>query len=79
MPRFLCYEGTEKVYEAISGHHGDDEETTERGPDFEKKMVGDASRTDLNSSAENMIISCWSTSAKPASTGPTDQLHHLEH
>lgn len=66
---FLCYEGAEKVYEAISGgHHGDGEvEATEvlGSPEHEKKMVSGAIRTDLILSAEIMAISLATVADEP--------------
>jgi predicted DNA repair protein MutK len=62
---FLCYEGAEKVYEAFAGHHEEEVEPSERGPDFEKTMVSGAIRTDLILSAEIMIISLASVEDEP--------------
>ncbi|MCZ4552277.1 DUF808 domain-containing protein [Gordonia rubripertincta] len=62
---FLCYEGAEKVYEALGGGHAASEEPTERGPEFEKTMVSGAIRTDLILSAEIMIISLSSVEEEP--------------
>jgi predicted DNA repair protein MutK len=66
---FLCYEGAEKVYEALTGGHHEDE--TEGGaealggPEHEKKMVSGAIRTDLILSAEIMVISLSSVEDEP--------------
>jgi predicted DNA repair protein MutK len=65
---FLCYEGVEKVYEALGGGHHDahdDEPAAERGPEFEKSMVSGAIRTDLILSAEIMVISLASVEDEP--------------
>lgn len=62
---FLCYEGAEKVYEAIAGHHEEVVEPSERGPEFEKMMISGAIRTDLILSAEIMIISLASVENEP--------------
>ena len=62
---FLCYEGAEKVYEAIAGHHEEVVEPSERGPEFEKMMISGAIRTDLILSAEIMIISLDSVENEP--------------
>ncbi|MFF0816765.1 DUF808 domain-containing protein [Rhodococcus sp. NPDC003318] len=65
---FLCYEGAEKVYEALTGgHHDDDEDTTAAlgGPEHEKTMVSGAIRTDLILSAEIMVISLSSVEDEP--------------
>jgi len=64
---FLCYEGAEKVYEALTGgHHEEDDATAaEKGPAFEKTMVSGAIRTDLILSAEIMVISLSSVEDEP--------------
>ncbi|MEU5841330.1 DUF808 domain-containing protein [Rhodococcus sp. NPDC047139] len=63
---FLCYEGAEKVYEALSGKHHEEEATAaQKGPEFEKAMVGGAIRTDLILSAEIMVISLSSVEDEP--------------
>ena len=54
---FLAYEGAEKVWERISGHHPDTEGlATEVSPEQEKAMVAGAVRTDFILSAEIMVI-----------------------
>ena len=53
---FLAYEGAEKVYERLSGHHEAEEELTEVSPEQEKTMVAGAIRTDFILSAEIMVI-----------------------
>ncbi|GAB91756.1 DUF808 domain-containing protein [Gordonia rhizosphera] len=66
---FLCYEGAEKVYEAVGGGHGhehaDDVPAAQKGPGFEKSMVNGAIRTDLILSAEIMVISLSSVESEP--------------
>ncbi|MGX7732482.1 DUF808 domain-containing protein [Rhodococcus sp. 2H158] len=63
---FLCYEGAEKVYEALTGGHHDKDATAEQsGPEFEKSMVSGAIRTDLILSAEIMVISLASVEDEP--------------
>ncbi|OLT44260.1 ABC transporter [Gordonia sp. CNJ-863] len=63
---FLCYEGAEKVYEAIAGGHHEEESGSRRGdPEFEKHMVSGAIRTDLILSAEIMVISLSSVEDEP--------------
>lgn len=64
---FLCFEGAEKVYEALTGGHHDDADATARrgGPEFEKSMVSGAIRTDLILSAEIMVISLSSVEDEP--------------
>ncbi|MEN0136646.1 MAG: DUF808 domain-containing protein [Rhodococcus sp. (in: high G+C Gram-positive bacteria)] len=64
---FLCFEGAEKVYEALTGGHHEDEGTTagQSGPEIEKTMVSGAIRTDLILSAEIMVISLSSVEDEP--------------
>ncbi|WP_198602276.1 DUF808 domain-containing protein [Rhodococcus opacus] len=64
---FLCFEGAEKVYEALTGGHHQDEGATEgqSGPELEKTMVSGAIRTDLILSAEIMVISLSSVEDEP--------------
>ncbi|MFF0280375.1 MULTISPECIES: DUF808 domain-containing protein [Rhodococcus] len=63
---FLCYEGAEKVYEALTGgHHDEDATAGQSGPEFEKSMVSGAIRTDLILSAEIMVISLASVEDEP--------------
>lgn len=49
---YLSFEGAEKLWEALSGHH----EEADDGPKDEKKVVSSAIRTDLILSAEIMVI-----------------------
>jgi predicted DNA repair protein MutK len=54
---FLAYEGAEKVWERISGHHPDEaEKSSEITPEQERSMVSGAIRTDFILSAEIMVI-----------------------
>ncbi|MFC9363027.1 DUF808 domain-containing protein [Rhodococcus sp. NPDC057014] len=64
---FLCFEGAEKVYEALTGSHHEAAGATEgqSGPEFEKTMVSGAIRTDLILSAEIMVISLSSVEDEP--------------
>jgi uncharacterized protein len=64
---FLCFEGAEKVYEALGGGHHEDEDTPAvlQGPELEKSMVSGAIRTDLILSAEIMVISLSSVESEP--------------
>ncbi len=64
---FLCYEGAEKVYEALTGGHHEDEDAPalQDGPEREKAMVSSAIRTDLILSAEIMVISLSSVEDEP--------------
>lgn len=64
---FLCFEGAEKVYEALTGNHHEAAGATagQSGPEFEKTMVSGAIRTDLILSAEIMVISLSSVEDEP--------------
>lgn len=63
---FLSYEGAEKVWEAVSGQHDEDDQAgQERDADAENKMVNSAIRTDLILSAEIMVIALSSVSHEP--------------
>lgn len=64
---FLCYEGAEKVYEAVTGGHHEDtqEQSALAGPELEKSMVSGAIRTDLILSAEIMVISLSAVESEP--------------
>ena len=53
---YLCYEGAEKIWEKISGHHEEAEPAVMQGEDQEKHMVSGAIRTDFILSAEIMVI-----------------------
>ncbi|MEX5716989.1 DUF808 domain-containing protein [Geodermatophilus maliterrae] len=53
---YLCYEGAEKVWHRLSGHHDDHAAGEEAMPD-EKTIVSGAVRTDFILSAEIMVIS----------------------
>jgi predicted DNA repair protein MutK len=55
---YLCYEGAEKVWERLSGHHLEQTETPQEqfGPEHEGPMVAGAIRTDFILSAEIMVI-----------------------
>jgi predicted DNA repair protein MutK len=56
---YLCFEGAEKIYEKVSGHHAEQGEqpAAAQGADQEKVMVKGAIRTDFILSAEIMVIS----------------------
>jgi predicted DNA repair protein MutK len=63
---YLCYEGAEKVWEAIgSHHHGEEERAGARGPDGEDELVSSAIRTDFILSAEIMVISLNEVADEP--------------
>ncbi|WP_448639130.1 DUF808 domain-containing protein [Geodermatophilus sp. URMC 63] len=53
---YLCYEGAEKVWHRLSGHHDDHASGEEAMPD-EQTIVSGAVRTDFILSAEIMVIS----------------------
>ena len=56
---YLCFEGAEKLYEKITGHHAEhgEQPAAMQGADQEKVMVKGAIRTDFILSAEIMVIS----------------------
>lgn len=64
---YLCYEGAEKIWEKLSGHHADEppEPAVIKGPEQEEKMVGGAIRTDLILSAEIMVIALNEVAEQP--------------
>jgi predicted DNA repair protein MutK len=55
---YLCFEGAEKLWEKVSGHHPAEEDTPilAQGPEQEKTMIRGAIRTDFILSAEIMVI-----------------------
>lgn len=59
---YLCFEGAEKVWEAVTGHHDEDEPAADRGEKDENTLVGGAITTDFILSAEIMVISLNSLS-----------------
>jgi predicted DNA repair protein MutK len=63
---YLCFEGAEKVYEAI-GPHSDGVEAPAgvQGPEREDELVGGAIRTDFILSAEIMVISLNEVTDEP--------------
>ena len=64
---YLAFEGAEKVYEMLGGHHGQQqtEPAAALGPDAEKSMVTGAIRTDFILSAEIMVISLNEVTDEP--------------
>jgi hypothetical protein len=56
---YLCFEGAEKLYEKVTGHHAEhgEQPAAIQGADQEKVMVKGAIRTDFILSAEIMVIS----------------------
>jgi predicted DNA repair protein MutK len=67
---YLCFEGAEKLIEAVMGHETPDEpeETACGSPEIEKTMVSGAVRTDFILSAEIMAIALAEVSDKPLAT-----------
>jgi hypothetical protein len=62
---YLCYEGAEKVWGALRGHHDHDEPAALEGPDAEKAVVSGAIRTDFILSAEIMVIALNEVAEEP--------------
>ncbi len=64
---YLCYEGAEKVWEVVSGHHEERAETpaAARGRDQEDIMVRGAITTDFILSAEIMVIALNEVTDEP--------------
>ncbi|WP_216693122.1 DUF808 domain-containing protein [Dietzia psychralcaliphila] len=62
---YLCYEGAEKVWERVSGHHEKATPVVEKGPDAEKRMVRGAVTTDFILSAEIMMIALNEVADEP--------------
>ncbi|SEK56027.1 hypothetical protein SAMN05216382_0651 [Sphingomonas palmae] len=66
---YLCFEGAEKVIEAVSGGHGEAEEATTTDPvELENQKVSGAVRTDFILSAEIMAIALGEVSDTPIVT-----------
>ena len=63
---YLCFEGAEKLWEAINPHHHAEEESaSEVGADQEETLVKGAIRTDFILSAEIMVISLNEVADEP--------------
>ncbi|MCD4525349.1 DUF808 domain-containing protein [Nocardioides sp. cx-173] len=62
---FLCYEGAEKIWEKLSGHHPEEKQAGALDDAAEKTMVSGAIRTDLILSAEIMVISLNEVADEP--------------
>jgi predicted DNA repair protein MutK len=63
---YLCYEGAEKIWEAIGPHHDRTEAPAgAEGPEREDQLVASAIRTDFILSAEIMVISLDEVSDEP--------------
>jgi predicted DNA repair protein MutK len=64
---YLCYEGAEKIWEKVTGHHGSNEDVpaAAQGNDQEQAMVAGAIRTDFILSAEIMVIALAEVADQP--------------
>jgi uncharacterized protein len=64
---YLCFEATEKIYEAVAGHDGPENVVQEviDAQAHEKEMVGGAIRTDFILSAEIMAIALSDVADRP--------------
>jgi predicted DNA repair protein MutK len=63
---YLCYEGAEKLWEAIGpGHAGPETPAAGRGPEREDELVASAIRTDFILSAEIMVIALDEVTDEP--------------
>jgi predicted DNA repair protein MutK len=63
---YLCYEGAEKLWEAIGpGHAGTETPAADRGPEREDELVASAIRTDFILSAEIMVIALDEVTDEP--------------
>ena len=64
---YLAFEGAEKVWEKVSGHHeaDEDEPAVSRGAEQEKSVVTSAIRTDFILSSEIMVIALNEVAHEP--------------
>lgn len=63
---FLCFEAVEKIVEAVSGAHGEDETAVAQTPaELEKLKVSSAIRTDFILSGEIMAIALGEVAGEP--------------
>ena len=64
---YLCFEGAEKLWEALGkgGHHAEEEHAEAPGPEQEDALVKGAVRTDLILSAEIMVIALDEVADEP--------------
>ncbi len=64
---YLCFEGAEKIWEKLSGHHDEHEDVpaAAQGPEQEQTMVAGAIRTDFILSAEIMVIALGEVADEP--------------
>lgn len=67
---YLAFEGAEKLWEWVSGHHPqvDEGAVVDLGEDQEKQMVASAIRTDFILSAEIMVIALKEVASEPLLT-----------
>ncbi len=61
---YLCFEGAEKIWAAVRGHH-EDAPAAVRGPEAEKTVVSSAVRTDFILSTEIMVIALNEVTEEP--------------
>lgn len=63
---YLCFEGAEKIWERLSGHHEESgHAAVETGPEQEATMVSGAIRTDFILSGEIMVIALNEVTDEP--------------
>ncbi len=62
---YLCYEGAEKVWEALRPHSHHEEPVSTQGPENEQELVSKAIRTDFILSAEIMVIALDEVTDEP--------------
>ncbi|SCX38244.1 hypothetical protein SAMN03159343_0349 [Klenkia marina] len=66
---YLCYEGAEKLWEKVTGHHPEEtaaaEDTVTEPAEHEKTVVSGAVRTDFILSAEIMVIALNEVDTEP--------------
>ncbi|MGB7449556.1 MAG: DUF808 domain-containing protein [Ornithinimicrobium sp.] len=64
---YLCFEGAEKIWEKVSGHHEQEEDVpaAAQGKDHEETMVKGAIRTDFILSAEIRVIALNEVASEP--------------
>jgi predicted DNA repair protein MutK len=62
---YLCYEGAEKIWGALRGHHDHDSPAAVEGADAEQKVVSGAIRTDFILSTEIMVIALNEVADQP--------------
>jgi len=62
---YLCFEGAEKLWEKVSGHHPAEEPSSAQGEDQEATVVSNAVRTDFILSAEIMVIALNEVDQEP--------------